>query len=339
MPTAALSPADLRNYVGVGKQSVLGTGVVPSRSLAYVGPVSFLHNPNIRDVREAGGGGVIARQVKDYLAPGAELAVPVRPELGAVLAGYFFGVAGAPSGGGDPYTHTITQSLSNVNLSIERNIADDTIERVIDAIFTSLTFDLRKRDQGPEIMMALTAEGGVETAIAAATTEVYEAERPFLRSDCTWTIDGNAATNVESATLDFSWAIDATMLADGITRVALAKLHLTAAIEVTQIFNSTQARTDYLTTHYGTTTAATPPGETVYAGDFNVAMSYDNGSSNERSITIDVPVVNWGDAVLSDNNPEASEVVKLTRRGVMVANPGGEPVTITALNGLATAIV
>lgn len=335
MPTTALSPADSRSYFGYGRQSSLGTGVVPSVFAAYVGPVSVAHNPNIRDIREAGSDQVIARQVKDFIAPGAEFAIPGRPSAAADLLAAFLGTAGAPTGSG-PYVHTITKAPTNINLSLERNIADDTIERIIDAIITQVTIDYRKRDQGPEVMLAASAEGLSVTSIGSATAESYEADRPFLRSDCSWEIDGEAATNVESATIGMQWAIDAAVLGDDITRIALVKLHLTATIEVVQLFNTAAERTAYLTTHYGTDTAGTAPGEVVYEGDFTVTSSYGSGTGT-RALQVAFPVVNWGEAVLSDLNPDATEAHRLTRRGVMVANPSGQPVTVTATNARTTA--
>lgn len=337
MPTSALSPADARSYFGYGRQTTPGTGVVPARFCAYVGPVSVAHNPNIRDIREAGSDQVIARQVKDFYAPGAEFAIPGRPESLADMLAMFLGTSGTPSGAG-PYVHTITKSPANVLISLERNVADDTIERIVDAIITQVTLDFRKRDQGPEVMAAASAEGLTVTSIASPTIESYEADRPFLRSDCEWTIDGAAATNVESATLGLQWAIDAAILADNVTRLALVKLHLTATIEVVQLFNTAAERTAYLTTHYGSATAGTAVGEVVHDGEFNVTASYGTGAG-ERTVEIDFPVVNWGEAMISDLNPDATEAHRLTRRGVMVANPSGAPVTVTATNSRSTAYV
>ncbi len=330
MPTEALSPAHPDSYVGVGRQSAKGTGVAPTHFLAYTGAVELNHEPNIRQVREAGGGDMIARLNKDFVAPGLTAAAPLRPDLGAALCAWFLG-ADAISGVSDPWTHTITKAPGNVWLSIERSIADDVIERIIDGFATELTLDYRKRSSGPELMVT-AAFGGLDTEPqGAATAESYETDAPYARSMCAWTVDGAAATNVESFTATMRWRYDEAMLADALNRVAAAKLHLEIGLELVQLFDSTAERDAYLSTHYGTP-AGTDYTEAVFQGDINVVAT----QSAARTFTVDLPQVQWGVARLPGNDPDASEAVRLTRTGQVIANPGGEPVTITALNGVST---
>lgn len=337
MPTEALSPADARNYLGIGRQTVKGTGVVPAFFIPYVGQISFAHNPNIRNVREAGSQGVIARQVKDFLAPAAQAATPIKPDIAAALLAYALGSAPAPTGVG-PYVHTITPSFSNVWLSTERNIADDTTERIIDSIISSFTLNYAKRDSGPELMLDIAIPGIRPTDTSGApTAEVYDADRPFLRSDCTWLIDTSLTpTNVESATLAFAWRLDEAILADAVTRSSLVKLHLDCQIELVQLFETVDEGNAYRRTHYWDGAAAgTTPGEVVYPGTFAVTASYGAGAA-QRTLEVEMPTVNWGEAELTEPDPDTSEAVRLTRRGVMVANPGGQPITITATNARST---
>lgn len=337
MPTTELSPADPRNYWGFAKQTVKGTAVVPSYFAAYIDPVDFAHNPNIREIREAGGGHVIARQVKDFLAPSAGWGLAARPDIAGAMFAYFLGVAPAPTGAG-PYVHTITPGVNAVWLTGERNLADDTIERIRDMLITDLVFDLRKRDQGPDLMLVATAQGLAEIIEDTATVESYEADRPWKRSDCTWTVDGASAINVERCTITLRWQMDLAALADAVTRATLVKLHLHGEIELVQMFNTTAERTAYLTTHYGATTDGSEPTETVFNGALIVAATYGAGAG-VRAISVNMPEVDWGEAELTPNNPNASEAVRLTRRGKIVGNPGGSPITVTATNNKATAYI
>lgn len=336
MPTQALSPADPRSYLGFAKQAAKGTAVAPSFFAAYVDSVQANHQPNIRDVREAGGGQVIARQVKDFLAPSVTFAQPIRPDGAAALLAFFLGTAGVPTGAG-PYTHTLTPNPEIVWLTFERSYADDVVERWIDAVVGDLTLDYRKRDQGPELMISGTAQAIAPVDQASTpTAESYETDRPFLRSDCAWTIDGNNPTNVESATINLQYQLDEAILADAVTRSSIVKLHLTASIQVVQLFDTADEADAYYRTHYWDGTAAgTTPGELVYPGDFEVVADYGAGAA-QRQLGVNFPVVNWGDAVLSDLNPGASEAARITRTGVVVNNTGGEEVTITAINNRAT---
>lgn len=344
MPTEALSPADLRNYLGIGFQAVKGTAVAPTFFAAFVDQVAFGHNPNLRDIREAGAGQTIARQVKDYLAPQTEFATPVRPDIGGAIMAAVLGASPLPAGVG-PYVHTITADPGVVWLTVERNLADDVIERIIDSLITSVTIDYRKRSSGPELMISCNAPGiRPNDQGAVATADTYETDRPFLRSDCSWTIDTTLTPdNVESATISIEWAVDEQILADLVTRSSLVKLHLTGSIEVVQLFESADEALSYRLTHYydGDAVPGVTPGELVYPGDFGVVADYTDpaGANEQRTFEVEIPAVNWGEAELTEPNPDASEAVRLTRRGVMIGNPGGEPVTVTATNGRATAYV
>lgn len=343
MPTQPLSPADSRNYLGFGRQTVKGTGVAPAFFAAYIGPVSFAHNPNLRDVREAGGGSVIARQNKDFIAPGVQLGTPVRPDIaGALLAFMLGGTGGAPTdlgAGSGPYSHTITPSDGRELVSFERNLADDVIERIVDGVIGQLTIDYRKRDSGPELMMTAVAEGITDEDQGSPVAETYETDRPFLRSDCTWTIDTSLTpANVESATIDLQWTLDTTILADGVTRSDIVKLHLNGSVEVVQLFESADEANAYRLTHYydGDSVPGTTPGELVYPGDFDVEADYTDpaGANEQRQVKLTLPNINWGEAVLTENDPDASEAVRLTRRGVVVAP--APAVTATVINSRAT---
>lgn len=337
MPTQPLSPAHSDSYIGFGRQTTKGTPVAPTIWASYVGETGFSHNPNLRDVREAGGGLVPARQLKDFIAPAIEAAAPIRPDyIGAVLA-FFLGGAGAPSGAG-PYDHTITPVDGRELLTFERSLADDVIERIQDAVITGVTLSYQKRDSGPELMAALTAQGITETDEAAATAEAYEADRPFLRSDCVWTVDTSLTpTNVESCIIDIQKEFDLTVLADQVTRSDIVPLRFsTISVELVQLFESSDEADAYRLTHYydGTASPGTVPGELIYPGDLQVVSNYGAGGA-ERELDISLPDINWGEAELSENNPEATEAVRLTRRGVVVAG-AGDPITALVKNNRST---
>lgn len=332
MPTVPLSPADSRSYLGVGRQTTKGTDVAPTHFLTYVGPITFSHNPNLRDVREAGGGAVPARQVKDFLSPGIQGATPMRPDLIAALIAFFLGGETGVTGAG-PYTHEFTYADARQLLTFERNIADDVTERLVDSVAHQLTLNYQKRDSGPELMATLVADARSPEDQASQTSESYETDRPWLRSDCTWTVDTSLTpTNIESATIDLRKEYDATILADSVVRSDIVPLRLAVSIELVQLFESADEAAAYRLTHYydGTGTPGTAPGELVYPGDLTVAAAYGTGGG-ARSLTVELPDVNWGEAVLTENNPEATEAVRLTRRGIVVAG-AGEPVTATVVN-------
>lgn len=333
---AELSPADPRNYLGFAIQSALGAAVPPTHFAAYVSQITFGHNPNIREIRDAGGGDTIARTNKDFVAPGARFAMPIRPDAAAAASAAFFG-ADAITGAGDPYTHDITKAIDTVYLSIERNASDALTERIEDAFLMEVTYDFRKRDSGPELMMTCDAGGLNAVPIGSPAADSYEAERPYRRSDCAWTVDAAGATNVESASFTFKWAIDEAILADGLNRQAAVKLHLTGSGTIVQLYNTAAEADAYLATHYGTP-AGVVYSEDVYAGDLNVVATKP-GVTPARVFSIDLPAIEWTDAKITEPDPEAGEAVRLTREWNMIANPGGEPVTVSFQNAVAAAYV
>jgi hypothetical protein len=184
-------------------------------------------------------------------------------------------------------------------------------------------------------MYTATAEGRSEEDQGAATAESYETDRPFLRSDCTWTVDTSLTpTNVESATIDIQKEFDATILADSVVRSDIVPLRYSISVELVQLFESSDEADAYRLTHYydGTATPGTVPGELVYPGDLAVSAAYDGG---DRTFGITIPDIDWGEAELTENDPEASEAIRLTRRGDVVAGAGA-PITATVINSQST---
>lgn len=337
MPTEAVSPADLRNYLGFARQTVKGTGVAPNYFAAFVDSITFGQDPHIRPIREAGGGQTIARQVKDFVSTGIVLATPARPDIAGALFAYLLGTAGAPSGAG-PYTHTITWDPGAVWLTLERSLADDVIERAVDGMILELVASFTKRDSGPEVMLAATVDALSQVFRTSATAESYETDAPFSRHHCTWTINGDANTNVESCIFTFSIAADQAMLADALQRAGLVKLHLEVGIELVQLFQSTAEGALYREVHYGADDGLTQVPE-VFRGAITVNANNGAAAGANRQLTIAIPQVDWGESVLTEPNPGGTEAVRLTTRGVMVANPGGEPVTVTAINDRETGYI
>jgi hypothetical protein len=332
--TAELSPAQLENYFGFGKQANKGTGVPPVYWAAYMEAVELSHNPAIRSIREAGSGMYVARDVRDAMLPGFRFAAPARPELAGAIFAYFLGTAGI-SGAADPYTHTLTPSTGMNWLSVERNISDEIIERLVDCWFTEVTLDLRKRDAGPEAILVVTGQGLSAAYQATATAESYEADRPALRSDATWSIGGTAFTNVERATVTLRWVLDEAIMADAITRISAAKLRFEGTVEIVQVVNAHDEVDAYREIHYTTADAGadgTAYAEPVYGhttGGFSVDMAWTNSASKAREVKLEIPTLNWDEAKITEPDPGASEAVRLTRTGHLVKPASAAAVTVT----------
>lgn len=337
MPSNPLSAAAAASYLGWARQSVKGTAVAPTYFAAFVEGIDFSKNMQTRQIREAGGGYDVGRTVKDVYLPGLRFAMPIRPSIGAALMGHFLGVD-TDSGTADPYTHTLTRDGDIDWLTFERSLADDQVERFEDGFITEVTLDVRKRDSGgPEPLLIATAAALDATREAAATSDSYESASPFVRSQCTWTIDSAGATNVERASVAMRWIFDEGILADSWVRWHAAKIRFEAEIEIVQVFSSSAESTAYRETFYPAAGAGTgtATAETMHNGDLTV--DFDDGGSPVRSWELTIPEVDWTDAEVTEPDPGAGDAVRLTRTGHLIKNSGGESITVTCKNADATA--
>jgi len=336
--TLPLNPAAAVNYFGFASQAQKGTGVAATYFAAYMEAVELTHNEAIRRIREAGAGPYIARDVKDIYVPGFRFATPARPLITTAILAFFLG-ADTKTGVADPYTHTLTPADTVTWLSAERNISDEMTERIVDAFFTEVQIDIRKRDSGPEAMLIVTG-GGLSPAVVSPSTDTYETGRAWLRSDAIWKLDGAVVTNVERATLTLKWLYDESILADAVNRSDLAKLGFEADLEVVQVVNDDDQIEAYQATHYGTTTGVAAS-ETVYqpsaTDSFEVKLDYDDTGPLERSVTVNIPKIAWTDARLTEPTPNASEAVRLTRTGHLIN--AATPITAVCLNSGAVDLV
>lgn len=327
------SPADPRHYFGFARQATKGTAVTPALFARYQDEAEFAHNPQITPKREAGAGFAVARSVKDVQANSARLVVPFQPDVGAAIMALILG-DDQVSAGPDPFTHTITPTVAMNWITAERNLADELIERLVDAVFTNAEVRIQKRDASSELSMIADLMGLTVARQTVAATEAYEADAPYVRSQATWTVDGSASTNCESATLRIGWNYDDAMLADAVTRVNTIKLQLNVEVELVQLFASQDELDAYIATHYDANPTGLTPGETILEGDLTVAFS--KGVVPNRSVTFTLPRVTWTDARVTEGNPSGNEGTRLTRTGFAAA-PAAVPVlTVTALNGRST---
>ena len=337
MPTDIYSPANANAYVGFGKQAAKGSAIAPSYFAAFLGGVELNPNAGMRVIREGGTGTYIARHTKDLYVPGLKFGCAARPILAGAILAFLLG-DDTISGASDPYTHTLTAATSNLWLTLERNVDDDLIERIVDSVLTEVTIDIRKRDQGAEVL--LTAVGtGLTLDRPSATAESYESSRPFLRSDvASWSLDNAAETNVESATITLRWRYDEAISADAVTRLTLAKLHLEVEVQTVQVWSAAADKSAYVGTHYGTA-SGTAASATVYGSTtkaFEVDLSYTE-SAKARQLKVTIPAMEWTEAKVTEPDPEASQVGRLTRKGIMVKPSAGAAITVVSKSSLATA--
>lgn len=299
------TPSDSRNYVGIGKQSVKGTGVAPTQFLAYTDDVDLDHGQDIRGLKEAGGAGAITLSEKIGHMPSGGFALRARPSMVARLAAYLLG-QDTLTGSADPFTHTMVPDMAATDyVSIEQNLADEGIERFIDSVIAQLVWEVSNTDTQ---ILRVTGQwlGGTPSFQAAATAESYDAGAPFILAEGTFTIDGAAATNVQrmAITCALRYAVEKT---SGVSPQYLLKLAVDVTGELEQLVLDID--TEYRKVHYGSDTGvnilSTPtPGSLV--ADFSK-------TGPTRQHKLEVPNLDWLTAVYTSNNPDPSQGVHLVR--------------------------
>lgn len=317
-----------KNYVGFGKQGSKGTGAAPTVFVPYMGGVDLDHGMTAQEVREAGIGPYVSRHVKTKHDPSGGCSFAWRPSTGGKLAAWFMG-ADAVAGGAAPYTHTATPAELVTYLSAEQNLADEFVQRFVDAAINGFSIS---GEGGGDLMLALTWLAMTPAWQASVASETYETGvsgvtpgGPYRQNEATYTIDGGAATDVQSWKLDLAWKVDDDIRLSSITRAHIVKLELTGKITLKQLL---LAATDYRKVNYGSA-SGTAADKNFNAGSFVAA--YDNGltTTNQRTLNINAPNIDWTKDTYTALNPDG-ETAWNEREGTLKKVAGTAFVTITS---------
>lgn len=318
-----------KNYVGFGKQTVKGTGVAPTVFLPYMGAVDLNHGMSAQEVREAGIGPYVSRHVKTKHDPDGGASAAWRPSTMAKLAAWFLGADALGAEIAAPYTHTATPAETVVYLAVEQNLADEFVERFVDAAINGFSIS---GEGGGDLMLALTWLAMSPAWQAGAATETYETGvsgvspgGPYRQNEAAYTIDGAAATDVQNWKLDLAWKVDDDIRLSSITRAHIVKLELTGRITLKQLL---MAVSTYRTVNYGSA-AGSAADRNFNAGSFVAA--YDNGlaTTNKRTLNINAPNIDWTSDKYTALNPDG-ETAYNEREGTLKKVAGTSFVTITS---------
>ena len=292
--------SDARNYVGLFKEAVKGTGGAPTIFVAFTDDVDLSHNQDIKGLKEAGGNGSITDSEKLGHMPSGGFSFRARPSTAARLTAFLLG-ADSISGAG-PYDHVLTHDLVADYVSVEQNLADEAVERFIDCVISQLTFEVANEDTH-KLRLSGQWLGGQPSVIGAATAETYDAETAFVLRDATWTIDGAGPTNVQRMTVTAQMRYAVERISDVIP-LYLIKLGLDVTGEITQLILDWS--TEYRKVQYGSS-AGTTYQKSPTSGSLIADFAYGAGGA-ARGFKIEVPNLDYLDAKYTNLNPEGSAV-------------------------------
>ncbi|CAB4136908.1 hypothetical protein UFOVP314_40 [uncultured Caudovirales phage] len=337
MRTSTIAPVLLRHpyprasssaahYLGFGKQSAQGTGVAPTVFVPYQGAVDLSSGLAGDPIRQAGTGPYVNRTMKTAQDPSGSAGMAVRPRTFAQLIAWFLG-ADASASAGSLFDHTATPAETVTWLTTEQaaGVSGDIIERYIDTMLSKCTIACQGNG---DLMATFDWTALSPNWQATAATATYETGvsgstpgGPYRAMEATYTIDGAAASNVESWSWELEWKVDDIRLSR-VTRASLMKLELTGKVKVKQLIDSNTARDDYRKVVYASTTGTTANKNFFQAGSFRAV--FDNGlaTTNQRTVDLNAPEIDWtGDPKYTALNPDG-QTMYLEREGVIKKGTG-----------------
>lgn len=327
------SPADPKNYVGVGLQSVRGTVVAPTVWGAYIDPVDLAHNQTINRILEAGNAGTVTWTEKPSQLPSGGFTILARPSIVSRLTAFLAGrdtIGAAVSG---VFPHVVDADIGTDYLSIEQNEADEGIERFQDSVIAEMAFSCSIDAQ--TLRAKTTWAGGQPNFQASATAESYETELPWIFSECAFTIDGSSDTQIREFNLTWRFIYDA-VRTSLVTPSYMIKLRQEVELDFTRL-ETGLSNTGYRKVNYGTT-SATVPSPSATSGSF--AADFTRGAAGTaREFKLAVATLDYDVSQFTSIDPNGNEALKTKFEGKGRTTAGASLVVATGKNLDAVAYV
>lgn len=312
------------HYVGIGKQSVAGTGVASTVFVPYQAAVDLGHGMEGDDIRQAGTGPYVARTLKSKHDPSGGFGMAVRPKTFAQFAAWFLG-ADASVLNGSLYDHTATPAETNTLVSAEHaaGVSGDIIDRLIDCLFTKCSIMI---DGNGDVMSSFSYEALTAAWQTTAASPTYETGvsgstpgGPFRAMEATYTVDGAGSQVVASTGIDLEWKLDDVRLSK-VTRGAFLKLELSGKVKIKQLLDDT-TKLEYRKIVYGSTSGTVPIKNFFQGGALVIALDNGLATTNQRTVTITIPSIDWKAIPYTALNPDGATMY-VEREGTIVKGAG-----------------
>ncbi len=268
-------------YIGIGKQTAKGTGVVPTKFIKWAGGTKLSPEMAFTRYREGGDTVFPGISLKETHAPDGNFPLLARPDI----AGFLFAMWAGKDlvSGTGPYSHAITPDVDPPWLSIERSVAAQIIDRIVDAKIRSIEVT---GEAGKPPRLAVAFNGITTAKQATGATTTYETDMPWVFFQGTYTLDGVVTAVIESFRATFVNEFDTDDYTNQVVRDDLILMNRDVTLEwVMKLVDAAQ----YFKVYNGAS-ANLVPANALTEGAFIADLTYGTGAAL-RDLKLEVPLI------------------------------------------------
>ena len=327
-----------KGTIGFEKQVSKGTPIAVAAITKFIKYLddTFATEIGIEELREGGDDELVNTVVKTSHKNKWGLKCYARPNILAYLLAYMLG-KDSVSGGGDPYTHTITRSAGNTQWltfyrTLDPTVGSVKVEQNYDCKISQIQID---GEAGKPITITVSGEG-INSALSSTNMTIsYSDDSMFTFYDGLGTFSLDSVTTAEIK--KFSLKLITKQQALQTDDILLSdNPDLTFDVDFTADLYAPNINFFKKINYYNTSA----PSQNLYEGSATINLTYQKSTPSDRQFQIYIPTITFKPVVMNLNStPKVLEnVIAGVARRISTVN-SGDIITITLKNGVAGALV
>lgn len=305
-------------YLGLGKQSLKGTGVEPTKFCRLNAAEGFEIVQDVLEVRSLNGDEEMDAIYKVANKPNGTFQTLVRPDLGSAIMAWVLGADSVVTG--TTHTHTITRADTLPWITVEREL--DNVERVADCKISQVVINGAANQP---LSMDVTYMG-IDSSIVSSATETYETDEPFMFHDGVFTIHGAGNTNIKAFTLTINRNLEE-IFTTSYKRNDIVEGAFSIDLNYSLVFQASDAI--YPAILYGASTAIV---DTLYDGAFIADFDYGSGAT-ARQFKFTLPQMKVISAAKHLDPNTQAVTLEIASKAI---TGGSEIITVECVSGTST---
>lgn len=332
-----MAPFRALSYLGLGKQTVKGTGVTPTK-FPILRRQAFVPVQNVNEYRTGNLRDVAFAVKEDFVYKGAFQTFLYADEGAAIMA-WALG-ADTKTGSSDPYTHTLALADPLPWLSAEASFYEtEIIDRVVDTKIAKLLVDAEARKEVVLTVDLLGSSVAVQGSAATVTFQNGAGEGPMHFAQGAFTLGGpsDAATlqgQIQKLSIELDQDMSAEFGPGSVGPIAIMEQGRKVTIKISALFTSDDI---HRLTHYGSSSGSAVSA-TVGTGSIVAAFTSVAASPGpERSCTLTTAQMFW---TMSEPmfDPDG-KVGTIEATAVAYRSGSSMPLAVVFKNGVSTAYI